>query len=86
MYSYPEGRSNSQHSQADSCTPPIYHTIHDEKPVEEQLYAQVPSSPSQITASLSQETTGPIYQDVIELSTNAGTIATSTVVKISTVV
>ena len=83
FYSYPEGRSDSQHSQADSCTPPIYHTIHEERPVEEQLYAQVPSSPA---ASLSQETTGPIYQDVTELSTNAGTIATSTVIKISTIV
>ena len=65
-YSCPDGRADSQPS--DPCTP-IYHTIHDERPAEEQLYAQVPSSPSQTANNQPQENLmGPIYQDVDDLS------------------
>ena len=81
LYSCLDGRSDSQHSrdQAFSCTPPIYHTVYDEKPIEEQLYAQAPSSPSLSATSQSQEAAGPIYQDVAELSMS--TNATSTTLK-----
>ena len=76
FYSCPDDKADSQPS--DPCMP-VYHTIHDERPVEEQLYAQVPSSPSQTANHQSQENLmGPIYQHVDDLSlyTNNGIVAT----------
>ena len=45
-----------------------YHTIHDERSVEERLYDQVPSSPLQSANNQSQETGPTVYQDITELS------------------
>ena len=88
FFSCHDGRSDTQSSQADSYTMPIYQAIDDERPIEEQLYAQVPLSPLLTASSQSQETAGPIYQDITQLSvfTNAETISTSARGKTSTVV
>ena len=70
FYSCPDSRPDTQPSDP----PPIYQTILDERPVEEQLYAQVPSSPLQSINNQSQET-GPIYQE-LSVSTTTGPITT----------
>lgn len=70
FYSCPDSRPDIQPSDP----PPIYYTIHDERPVEEQLYAQVPSSPLQSANNQSQETE-PIYQE-LSVSTTTGPITT----------
>ena len=67
-YTCQDSRADSQPS--NRCNP----TIQDEGPVEEQLYAQVPSSPSQIARS---QELGSIYQHLDDLSmyTNNGIMA-----------
>ena len=74
---YNYGRPDTQPSDP----PPIYHTIHDERPVEEQLYDQVSLSPLQSANSQSQETGPTVYQDIAEFSmyTNNGIAATQNI-------
>ena len=69
-FSCPDSRQNSQPSDL----APIYHDLQDVIPLEEQLYTQVPSSPSQLPGDPSQET-GPIYQDIAELSVSTNATA-----------
>ena len=73
---YNYGRPDTQLSDP----PPIYHTIHDEGPLEEQLYDhdQVSLSPLQSANSQSQETGPTVYQDIAEFSmyTSTGIAAT----------
>ena len=70
IYSCPDSTQTSQPSDL----LPIYHDLQDVIPVEEQLYTQVPSSPSQLPGDPSQET-GPIYQDIAELSVSTNATA-----------
>ena len=85
-HSCADGRPETQLS--DPPQPIHYDTICDERPIEERLYAQVPSSPLQSADDQSQDT-GPIYQELPMFSNTGGPITAQTspaIVKTITIV